>query len=250
MDRVYQSLGFEDEFDFVYFRDFPKEKKKEISKNEFRAVARRVISAGLPRKNFLEIMARTNFDLRAVEIVQTACNDSESKIGFESVDPALFSVMEPTLISALVRYISRNYSRPFVTGALKREDVLHGDGKNQLENVNAWIAKEENYYDGVEKVWQAYFRAEKRDGSQTPKVVVRDRSAYESEEAYLADVIACIRGIELMEKFRGEEIYAKAKALRLGGYPRLERYLFHKTRACISSSSVGEGPVAEFLNGD
>ena len=250
MDKVYQSLGFDDEFDFIYQKDFPGEKKKEVSKEAFREFARKVIKEGLPRKNFLEIMARTKFDLRAVEVVASACNDSESKIGFESVDPALFSVADPGLIASLVRYINRTYTKEFVTGVLKRGDIFSVDKKSSIENLNDWIAREEKYYDALENVWGAYFVAPRREVSARPKVVVKDKSAYASRQDYVKDVVECIRGIELTETFKGEAIYSKAKAFKLGGYPRLERYIFHRTRACMPSNAVEDKTAIVFFESD
>ncbi len=249
MANIYSKLGFDSEFDVIYENDFPEKRKKEMSRKEFSERASKLVSEGFPRKHLLQVMARTDFDFDAIEMVFEACKQDGSKMNVESIEPLVFSAHDAGVIAGLVWYISKNYSKGFVTGTLHNDEIRPKEGGDYLSAVNDWIEKEEKYYQDLDNYWTAYFTAEKREKSDKPKIVVGSRESYENDEQYLADAMACIRGIEPMEVFRGENIYAKAKALRLGGNPRLEKYLLRNTMGGVSDYNC-KRQVVEFFNGD
>ena len=226
MNNIYNQLDLGDEFGLIYENDFPAEKKKEISRVDFCKLAKELTAGGLSKSNFCTMLVRSKFDIHSIKMVADACLAEGSKISMDSLDPALFAFHKPEVLSGLVYYISNKFQGSFVTGVLHQDQLKPIDGSGDyLSAVDDWIEKEYRMTEQIHEFWTDYFTAEKREGVNLPKVVVRDKNEYNSDSEYLADVFACLKGIAPMETFKGENIYAQAKALRFGGYPRLEKYL-------------------------
>lgn len=71
--------------------------------------------------------------------------------------------------------------------------------------------------DNVNKFWQQYLKAEKRENKEVPKVVVKNLEEYKNPEDYKKDVMRCFAGIvQNGETFHGVNIGNVLKSIKTG----------------------------------